>query len=87
MIGGRGDRVATPRPRLDDLATAAEKAKRGIVDDTTATTALLDIPDAELLAAAGLTAEEARRIVQEAKAVAVRQVCTRSGSTKQPPKR
>ena len=74
--------MATTRPRPDDLATATDKARRGKIDDTTATPAILDVPDVEILDSAGLTAEEARRLVQGGEMPAARRNGARRRRTK-----
>ncbi len=71
--------MATTSTRWPDPKTAAEKARRGIIDDSTASPDVLDMPDDEILKAAGLTAAEAERIVRDAEAAAAQQNGARGG--------
>ena len=64
--------MATTRTRWPDPKTAAEKVGRGIIDDGTAMPDILEVPDEEILKVAGLTAEEAQRLVRDAEAAARR---------------
>ena len=61
--------MATTRTRWPDPKTVVDKAARGIIDETTASVEILDVPDAEILQAEGLTEEEARRLVESTETI------------------
>ncbi len=75
--------MATIRTRWPDSKMAAEKVRRGIIDGSTATPDMLDVPDQKILKVAGRTAEEARRLVRDAEAVAAQQNGTGGRRAKQ----
>ncbi len=56
--------MATTKARWPDPKTALDKARRGIIDETTASVEILDVPNEEILRAEGLTEVEARRLAE-----------------------